>query len=276
MSTRQCLVLRLAGPLQSWGSHSQFNRRETDGEPTKSGVVGLLAAASGRRRSDPISDLVTLELGVRIDQGGSLLRDYHTVSDYRRVALLSAKVNKKGQQVHTSPSKFTAVTQRYYLQDAVFVAAVGGDPELLTGLADAVRHPEFPLALGRRSCVPTMPILLEPPSERRDRLWNGSPEDVLGDVPWQASPTHRNHLIRSGRLSSVVRLASTIEVPELRTGGSIPEGGVDTRSDVPVTFEHARRAFTTRLVRHCWHDLPTGHESEEAAGIHDPFALLGW
>ena len=70
-----CLVLRLAGPLQSWGSSSQFNRRETDDRPTKSGVIGLLAAAQGRRRSDPIEDLVDVKLAVRVDQPGSLLRD---------------------------------------------------------------------------------------------------------------------------------------------------------------------------------------------------------
>ena len=70
------LVLRLAGPLQSWGGQSQFNRRDTLGEPTKSGITGLLAAAQGRRRQDPIEDLLALRLGVRTDQPGSLLRDY--------------------------------------------------------------------------------------------------------------------------------------------------------------------------------------------------------
>ena len=41
------LLLRLAAPLQSWGSDSKFETRKTDREPTKSGVVGLLAAALG-------------------------------------------------------------------------------------------------------------------------------------------------------------------------------------------------------------------------------------
>lgn len=44
------LLLRLAAPLQSWGSDSKFETRKTDREPTKSGVVGLLAAALGLRR----------------------------------------------------------------------------------------------------------------------------------------------------------------------------------------------------------------------------------
>ena len=77
------LVLRLAGPLQSWGRHSTFHRHDTHSEPTKSGVIGLLAAAAGRPREADITDLCDLRLGVRADQPGSLLRDYHTVSDYR-------------------------------------------------------------------------------------------------------------------------------------------------------------------------------------------------
>ena len=41
------LLLRLAAPLQSWGMDSKFETRKTNREPTKSGVVGLLAAALG-------------------------------------------------------------------------------------------------------------------------------------------------------------------------------------------------------------------------------------
>ena len=44
------LLLRLAAPLQSWGADSKFEVRKTDREPTKSGVIGLLAAALGLRR----------------------------------------------------------------------------------------------------------------------------------------------------------------------------------------------------------------------------------
>src|SRR5690606_19400754 len=83
VSAPSTIVLRLAGPLTSWGSASQFNRRDTDNEPTKSAVIGLLAAADGRRREDSIEDLLELRFGVRVDQSGSLLRDYHTVSDFR-------------------------------------------------------------------------------------------------------------------------------------------------------------------------------------------------
>ena len=72
------LVLRLAGPMQSWGSDSRFTRRSTEAFPTKSALVGLLGAAQGRRRSDPIEDLAELSVAVRVDQPGQLLRDFHT------------------------------------------------------------------------------------------------------------------------------------------------------------------------------------------------------
>ncbi|WP_328965794.1 CRISPR-associated protein Cas5 [Streptomyces virginiae] len=42
------MLLRLTGPLQSWGTHSHFNERDTAAFPTLSGVLGLLACALGR------------------------------------------------------------------------------------------------------------------------------------------------------------------------------------------------------------------------------------
>ena len=70
------LLLKLAGPLQSWGSESRFTERGTRHEPTKSGAIGLLAAALGRRRTDSVDDLASLEFGVRIDQPGTFEEDF--------------------------------------------------------------------------------------------------------------------------------------------------------------------------------------------------------
>lgn len=265
---RRCLVLRLAGPLQSWGAESRFNRRDTDVMPTKSGIVGLLAAAQGRRRADPILDLVGLRLGVRADQPGTVLRDYHTVSDHRGRPLLAAKVDSRGRQIKTSPVKLTAVTQRFYLQDAVFVAVVEGEAQLIAGLADAVARPAFPLALGRRSCVPMQPIMLGPPGGR-ERVWLGGLRDTLLAVPWQANQSHRRAVERQrGRVTSV-RLASACDEPD----------GSDTCTDVPLSFAHRDRAFVERRVEQGFVEVATGFD--ETTGRHrqinhDPFALLGW
>ena len=57
------VALRLAGPLQSWGSGSRFVRRTTETAPTKSGVLGLIAAAQGIRRIGSIEHLLKLVLG---------------------------------------------------------------------------------------------------------------------------------------------------------------------------------------------------------------------
>ena len=135
------LLLRLAAPLQSWGSDSKFETRKTDREPTKSGVVGLLAAALGLRRDDTegLARLNGLRFAVRADQEGSLLVDFHTAK-----------------------SRDTSyVTYRHYLQDAVFLAGLeSGDEALLRELEAALRHPVYPLYLGRRSCPPTLPLCL--------------------------------------------------------------------------------------------------------------------
>ncbi|MFD0685949.1 type I-E CRISPR-associated protein Cas5/CasD [Actinomadura fibrosa] len=257
---QKVLVLRLAGPLQSWGEQSRFNRRETRPEPTKSGVLGLLAAAQGRRREQPPGDLLDLSLGVRTDQAGTLLRDYHTVSDYRGRPLPQAAVNAKGTQKPTSPAKYTHVTQRYYLQDAVFVVAVAGPAGLVDSLAAAVRRPAFPLALGRRSCPPTQPIILG--------LHPGSLNDALQDQPWQAGPAARRELRRRHGRPPRIDLPVTIETPD----------GDDVVHDVPLSFSLRDRRFTSRRVAHSWVAAPTGFPDpdEPTDAGHDPFALLGW
>ncbi|WP_019436509.1 type I-E CRISPR-associated protein Cas5/CasD [Streptomyces sp. AA0539] len=270
------LLLRLAGPLQAWGDRSTFNRRETRPTPTKSGVIGLLAAASGRAREDSLEDLAPLTLGVRVDQPGTLLRDFHTVSDYRGRPLPQAGVSAKGIQKPTSPAKHTHVTTRYYLQDAIFLAAVAGPRDVLLSLQHAVRHPAFPLALGRRSCPPTQPVCLG--------VRDTDAETALRETPWQVSRRARERYAARWRrergaersaFPATVRCAVTVEDPE----------GDDVLNDVPLSFDPLRRSFADRRVRHDWFSVPTGFprpagssatESPEDGAGHDPFALLGW
>ncbi|MGW3293907.1 type I-E CRISPR-associated protein Cas5/CasD [Streptomyces xiamenensis] len=77
------LLVRLAGPLQSWGITGRFARRDTHSRPTKSGVIGLCAAALGLHREEPLGELAELRFGVRADRPGTPLRDYHTVGGGR-------------------------------------------------------------------------------------------------------------------------------------------------------------------------------------------------
>lgn len=258
MADSATLALRLAGPLQSWGTSSRYNQRETDLLPSKSGIIGLLAAAQGRRRVDSIADLLGLTLSIRADQPGTLLRDFHTVSTVDGTPLLSASVNTKGKQKTTSPKKFTHVTNRFYLQDAVFVALLEGSPALLTDLADALRRPRFFLSLGRRSCPPSQPLII---TDGDDDLFAASSEELARTLPWQAG---RDHPIRR-QAGHTVTVAATFEDAD----------GMTTATDVPVSFEPRSRGFKSRRVRHEWIPLPTG-KTEESAKPHDPFALLGW
>ena len=139
------LLLRLAAPLQAWGSGSKFNIRLTEREPTKSGVVGMIAAAMGIQRNDDpkkLEPLNDLRFGVRVEKEGKLLRDFHMVHE------MTGKQNSH-------------VTERFYLSDAVFLAALESeDKEYLEQIVNALNNPVYPLFLGRRSCPPTLPIVL--------------------------------------------------------------------------------------------------------------------
>lgn len=136
------LLLRLAGPLQSWGYESKFDVRRTMGFPTKSGVIGMLAAALGYSREEPLDDLNKLKFGVRVDCEGNLVRDFHTA--------INKKINKN-----------PFVTNRYYLSDAIFLVGLESDDvNFLITLENALKNPVFPLFLGRRSCPPAMPLIV--------------------------------------------------------------------------------------------------------------------
>lgn len=134
------LLIRLVGPLQSWGTRSQFDDRDTENEPTKSGVLGLCAAALGIDRSEPIDHLARLQFGVRVDRAGQPRTDYHTADSGR---------------------KNVDVTRRMYLSDAAFWAGLQGEKSFLEEIHAALREPYWTLSLGRKSFVPSRPLWVE-------------------------------------------------------------------------------------------------------------------
>jgi CRISPR system Cascade subunit CasD len=184
--TPSTLRLWLEGPLQAWGTSSRFETRGTDLLPSKSGVIGLLAAALGRGRNESVDDLAACRFGVRVVQQGSVLRDYHSVgaADGDGIVVSSGS---KGRGI---------VTNRYYLEDAAFVAALESDDRaLLEAAVQALQAPHWPLALGRRSCPPSSPIwqpgaLIGEPLEAALRAsWDvASPHDVVGLADATADP----------------------------------------------------------------------------------------
>lgn len=142
------LLLRLEGPLQAWGTTSRFDERDTQLEPSKSGVIGLICAALGRDRSEPIADLAALRLGVRVDREGIPLRDYQTATGVVIAATGKADLGR------------TVVSPRYYLADAIFLVGLEGERALLEQIQQALLQPVWLLCLGRKSCVPSAPVAL--------------------------------------------------------------------------------------------------------------------
>lgn len=142
------LLLRLAGPMQSWGTTSRFDERDTQLEPSKSGVLGLVCAALGRDRAESVDDLAALRMGVRVEREGVPLRDYQTAT-----GVVIASSGKHDMER-------TVVSPRYYLADAVFLVGLEGDSDLLANIQQALANPAWPLALGRKSCVPSLPVHL--------------------------------------------------------------------------------------------------------------------
>lgn len=154
------LFLRLTSPLQSWGEDSQWSERRTAPEPTKSGVVGLLACTLGWGDDERIRDLARrVRVGVRCDVPGTPapLRDYHTVGGgYDEPQLLTAE--GKPKYITNTKKPHTEPTWRYYLCDASFLVAVQSDVETVAQLAHAVQFPVWQMFLGRKSCVPARPL----------------------------------------------------------------------------------------------------------------------
>lgn len=150
------LLLRLAGPMQSWGTTSRFDERDSQLEPSKSGVLGLICAALGRDRAEAVDDLARLKMGVRVDREGLLMRDYQTAGGDR-------DPNKKTMMLASGDVKNrTVISPRYYLADAAFLVGLEGDDrDQLAQIHTSLRSPHWPLALGRKSFPPGEPVWLE-------------------------------------------------------------------------------------------------------------------
>lgn len=220
--TMPVLLLRLAGPMQSWGTQSRFTVRDTGREPSKSGVIGLLCAALGIDREDDeaLKPLAALRMGVRVDREGLIGRDYHTagggsVPGRKHYGVIKAD-GSKGE---------TVVSTRYYLVDAEFLVGLEGeDVSLLSRCQDALGAPHWPLWLGRKSFPPGLPIQL-PDGLRSDDL-----DNALRQYPWR--PTHDGDLPRHP-----LRLVMETDDPT-----------VAVRRDQPISFRNGARAFALRYV----------------------------
>jgi CRISPR system Cascade subunit CasD len=205
------LLLRLSAPLQAWGTQSNFSHRDTGREPSKSGVIGLLCAALGRPRSEPVDDLAALQIGIRVDQEGLVRRDYHTAGKggYYKV---DGGIERKSLMT----------SERYYLHDARFLVGLQGDSSLLESLQAAVMNPAWFLFLGRKACVPAERVWLP------DGLLDVPLLEALQIYPWLGTTDPRPETLRV-----------LIEDP----------GGSQVRNDQPLAFA-TRRYLPRRMTMH--------------------------
>jgi CRISPR system Cascade subunit CasD len=220
------LLLRLMGPMQSWGTTSRFDQRDTGKEPSKSGVVGLLAAALGIDRENwtDLEPLTRLSMGVRHDRPGVISQDYQTAGCAKTDTIIKAD---------GTPSKDGVVSHRFYLADASFLVGLEcKEISPLERIHAALRDPVWPLALGRKSYVASESIFME------SGLQDTPLRDILTRWPWIATQRKWE------------------ELPEkLLISYESEDGSGVLKMDQPLS-SFAERRFGARFVRSEWIPFP--------------------
>jgi CRISPR system Cascade subunit CasD len=220
------LLLRLVGPMQSWGTSSRFNQRDTGKEPSKSGVIGLIAAALRLDRGNwtDLEPIARLSMGVRHDRPGIPKRDYQTAG----CAATGTIIRADG-----TLSKDGVVSQRFYLADGAFLVGVEADDLTLLEKIDVhLKNPVWPLALGRKSYPPSEPIWIE------NGIQDASLQSVLARWPWIATQRKWEKL------------------PEkLLVSFESGDGSGVLKMDQPLS-SFAERRFGARFVRSEWIPFP--------------------
>lgn len=156
------LVFQLYGAMAAWGDIAVGEHRPSLGHPSKSAIMGLLAAALGIERSDEAKHQQLTQcyhLAVCVQAAGELLRDYHTIQvpggkrtyASRRDELLTDELNLN-----------TILSQRDYRTDAIYQVAIWSNgsnlPFSLELVKQHLEQPVFALYLGRKSCPISLPL----------------------------------------------------------------------------------------------------------------------
>jgi CRISPR system Cascade subunit CasD len=171
--SNNALAFYLDAPLQAWGASSRFQRRETEAFPTKSGIIGLIAAAMGidkhsRDEPEQLRSLGALKFSVlRVEKkSGAVQRlsDFHTIGggwydDWKQDKdNLVAKMHTPRKAGDGSPFG-TVITHRTYLTDAKFIAVLEGEKDVVERVAAALENPKWGVWFGRKCCLPAAPLL---------------------------------------------------------------------------------------------------------------------
>jgi len=156
------LTFQLYGAMASWGEMAPGGVRHSALYPSKSALIGLIAAALGIKREQETEQHAlanSLVFGVKVLSDGTLLRDFHTsqVPGQERKRLYATRE----QELNNSPKLNTILSTRDYRVDAYAVIAVSvksDGPYSLAQIQQALLSPKFTLYLGRKSCPLALPL----------------------------------------------------------------------------------------------------------------------
>lgn len=222
--------------MQSWGTSSHFETRNTDYYPSKSAVIGVIAASFGYSRDEDkkIEKLNELDFAVRVDQVGLLRKDYQT-----------ARKLKKDE---------TYVTNRYYLEDAIFVVAISSeDDDWIEEICAAIKNPYFQPFMGRRSC-PVQPDFII------DVVEMGAIE-ALQNLEWQASDWYKRR-----NQNYVADIYADKDL--------LPESGYTMRNDSVISFSQKERKFGPRFEARTAKTMSAENENQSEPEQFDCYGAL--
>ena len=231
------LLLRLRGPMQAWGTRSRFEYRDTEREPTFSGIIGIIAAAEGLPRGADLSEYHQLKMTVRVDREGELEREFQTALD---VITADGKASKDAQIIY-----------RDFLADAAFHVALEGPDSLIKRIFAALHRPRYPLFLGRKSYLPSIPIVYPGKESYID-----TDEDALSflcALPLATDPPISRYTLLASDKTEKIRFV----VPRA-------DGGAETRRDIPQNFDIYRRRYDTRHIKTEYRSVPVADSKKEA------------
>lgn len=157
------LLFRLWGPMAAWGDIAVGERRGSWNRPSRSAVLGLVAACLGYERSNGAAHL-RLEQGlgfaVRVDDPGRPLRDYHTAqspSEYR-----GKRWATRRDELADPRNLNTILSERTYQLEMNAVIVLwrrpATDGPTLEKVSEKLIEPVFAPYLGRKSCPLGLPI----------------------------------------------------------------------------------------------------------------------
>ena len=233
------ILLRLKGPMMSFGKECYFDTRYTERYPTKSAVTGLIASALGRKRGADISDIASMQFGVRIDAPGVVERDFCVTSmEVGRISAFLGDKNKEGFSKNE-------------------IGLESDDEELLCNIAYAIENPKFHIYLGRKCCPPEYPVLLKT-EEHMCGITDKPLYDALYDEPYIGSDYSLERRLKKGNV-----------VMEIMMDGKMDDNGRLVK-DFPISFSTDKRQYTHRKIKICVPKIIIAEKEGQAE--HDAFS----